>query len=227
MALFNTNPNEYDVVFVMNATHGLKLLAETFNFNEVTEKDYKDATSDQKPFCSYFAYLIDNHTSVIGLREIVWSNHPLTQTYCLFESESSITKFKFDAKLIEPPFQFQNNSSEKYRNRSLLVYPAQSNFNGRKYEFEIIKNVQNQGLTVNTSNEEKQLKSEWFVCLDTASFVSTSKLDLAINKPDFLVVSFYKIFGFPTGKFCCFLNYNLINYVKYKLRNWSFNNQKN
>jgi len=35
--------------------------------------------------------------------------------------------------------------------------------------------------------------------LDAASFVSTSKLDLKKYTPDFVALSFYKIFGFPTG----------------------------
>ncbi len=41
----------------------------------------------------------------------------------------------------------------------------------------------------------------WFVCLDTASYLCTSTIDLSSYKPDFLVASFYKIFGFPTGNF--------------------------
>jgi molybdenum cofactor sulfurtransferase len=201
--LFNTSQNEYDVVFVMNATHGLKLLAETFNFNEVIEID--DCKSEESSHqSSYFAYLNDNHTSVIGLREIVWYNHPLTETYCLFEDEN----LKFNAKLVDSPFQYKNNSNKFFKNRSLLVYPAQSNFNGRKYDLDIINDTQNNGLSVNISNEEKKLDSEWFVCLDTASYVSTSELDLTINKPDFLVVSFYKIFGFPTGMFQYFYKKN-------------------
>ncbi len=177
----------------MNATHGLKLLAETFNFNEIIETN--DSKSTELNQLSYFAYLNDNHTSVIGMREIVWSNQPQTNTLCLFEGENQ----ELNAKLIESPNLFHINGNKFFKNRSLLVYPAQSNFNGRKYELGIINEVQNQGLNVHISNVEKSLKSDWFVCLDSASYVSTSELDLSIYKPDFLVVSFYKIFGFPTG----------------------------
>ena len=35
--------------------------------------------------------------------------------------------------------------------------------------------------------------------LDAAAFVPTSKLDLSEVKPDFVPISFYKMFGYPTG----------------------------
>ena len=35
--------------------------------------------------------------------------------------------------------------------------------------------------------------------MDAASYACSSRLDLSVNQPDFLLVSFYKIFGFPTG----------------------------
>lgn len=39
----------------------------------------------------------------------------------------------------------------------------------------------------------------WRVVLDAAALVGTSELDLAKVQPDFVVMSFYKMFGFPTG----------------------------
>ena len=48
-----------------------------------------------------------------------------------------------------------------------------------------------------------QLSSEggaaWSVCLDAASFLSSAPLDLSAVQPHFVVLSFYKIFGYPTG----------------------------
>lgn len=41
--------------------------------------------------------------------------------------------------------------------------------------------------------------SRWFCILDAATFASTNPLDLSSVKPDFVCISFYKIFGFPTG----------------------------
>lgn len=42
-------------------------------------------------------------------------------------------------------------------------------------------------------------KHNWFVMLDAASFVGTNALDLSKYSADFVTISFYKMFGFPTG----------------------------
>lgn len=39
----------------------------------------------------------------------------------------------------------------------------------------------------------------WFSMLDAASFVPTNILDLSNYKPDFVAISFHKMFGYPTG----------------------------
>ncbi len=67
----------------------------------------------------------------------------------------------------------------------LFCFPAMSNFCGRK--FPMAKWIQ----TAQDCN--------WKVLLDAASFVSTNPLNLTEVKPDFVAISFYKIFGYPTG----------------------------
>jgi selenocysteine lyase/cysteine desulfurase len=44
------------------------------------------------------------------------------------------------------------------------------------------------------------------VLLDAAAFVPTSTLDLSKVKPDYVSVSFYKIFGYPTGLGCLLIH---------------------
>src|SRR6202521_71917 len=67
---------------------------------------------------------------------------------------------------------------------NLFAYPAQSNFSGAKHPLEIIAKAQSKG---------------WRVLLDAGAFVPTSRLDLTAVKPDFVTLSFYKMFGHPTG----------------------------
>ena len=69
---------------------------------------------------------------------------------------------------------------------TLHCFSAMSNFNGRKYPLSWIQKLQ----SVSDSN---------FVLLDAASYVSTNSLDLSKVTPDFVVMSFYKMFGYPTG----------------------------
>src|SRR5471030_1654278 len=42
----------------------------------------------------------------------------------------------------------------------------------------------------------------WQVLVDAAAFVPTNRLDLRLVSPDFVAVSFYKMFGYPTGVGC-------------------------
>lgn len=126
----------------------------------------------------YFVYLQDNHTSVLGMRGYA------PNSKCVKVSES------YDVLAVDSNYEkFQENYS------SLFVYPAQSNFSGVKYPLEWIKNVRNGNLNqfvgINCKN--------WYVALDAASYASTNELDLTLYKPDFVVISFYKIFGYPTG----------------------------
>ena len=65
--------------------------------------------------------------------------------------------------------------------------PAQSNFSGVKHPLDLVDEAQAAG---------------WDVLLDAAAFVPTNPLDLQAVKPDFVVLSFYKMFGYPTGVGC-------------------------
>ncbi len=67
---------------------------------------------------------------------------------------------------------------------NLFAYPAQSNFSGVKHPLDLVARAQTKG---------------WDVLLDAAAFVPTNRLDLTAVQPDFVTVSFYKMFGYPTG----------------------------
>lgn len=68
--LFGTSSVEYDLVFVLNATAGLKLLGESFGADRLV-------------------YFLDNHTSVIGMREI----GTYSEVYCVNQNEEMEGKF--------------------------------------------------------------------------------------------------------------------------------------
>ncbi|XP_064644455.1 molybdenum cofactor sulfurase-like [Lineus longissimus] len=74
----------------------------------------------------------------------------------------------------------------------LFVFPPQSNFSGQKYPLDWIGCVQNCMMGCGSCDR-------WYVALDAATFVATNPLDLSVWQPDFVVLSFYKMFGFPTG----------------------------
>jgi selenocysteine lyase/cysteine desulfurase len=66
----------------------------------------------------------------------------------------------------------------------LFAYPAQSNFSGAKHPTSLIERAHSAGYSV---------------MLDAAAFAPTNTLDLRAVSPDFVAVSLYKMFGYPTG----------------------------
>jgi molybdenum cofactor sulfurtransferase len=74
----------------------------------------------------------------------------------------------------------------------LLSFPAQDNFSGVKYSLSWIEQIQNLGDVCGK-------KGDWRVLVDAAAFVPSNRLDLGTFHPDFVSISFYKLFGLPTG----------------------------
>jgi molybdenum cofactor sulfurtransferase len=80
-------------------------------------------------------------------------------------------------------------------NDNLFAYSAQSNFTGVQHSLAWIEKAHNKG---------------WDVLLDAAAFVPTNRLDLTRWKPDFVCLSFYKMFGYPTGVGCLLARKNAL-----------------
>lgn len=73
---------------------------------------------------------------------------------------------------------------EAGRGGGLFAFPAQSNFSGVKHPLAWIEAAHERGHDV---------------LLDAAAFVPTNRLSLSASPADFVCLSFYKMFGFPTG----------------------------
>lgn len=131
------------------------------------------------PFCADSQYLLltDNHNSVNGIREYCRRNGGDFE-YSLIHYED----LNIDAALLKKQLAAFPGKKNK-----LFAYPAQSNVSGVKHSLEWISAAHDCG---------------WDVLLDAAAYVPTNKLDLKKHQPDFVTVSFYKIFGYPTGLGC-------------------------
>ncbi len=126
---------------------------------------------------SQFLLLSDNHNSVNGIRE-----------YCRSKGgEYAYVPVQYEDLQINSSILSKSLSDIKGTKNKLFAYPAQSNVSGVKHSLEWIEKAQSQG---------------WDVLLDAAAFVPTSELNLSIVKPDFVSISFYKMFGYPTGIGC-------------------------
>ncbi|XP_036375477.1 molybdenum cofactor sulfurase [Megalops cyprinoides] len=168
---FNTSPEEYTVIFTSGSTAALKLVAESFPWKAPAAKELG----------SQFCYLTDNHTSVVGIRAVASASGAVVLPVVPEEVEARAKK---SSQTVDEGCEVPH----------LFSYPAQSNFSGRKYPLHYIKGIQSRQLYPSCKRE-----GSWFVLLDAASFVSCSHLDLQEHPADFVPISFYKMFGFPTG----------------------------
>lgn len=116
----------------------------------------------------------DNHNSVNGIREFAHARGGDVTYIPVMLPDMRVDALQLNVELSKPSPQGHN----------LFAYPAQSNFSSVKHPLEWIELAHSHG---------------WDVLLDAAAFVPTSKLDLSKVKPDFVPISFYKIFGYPTG----------------------------
>ncbi|HVN49650.1 MAG TPA: aminotransferase class V-fold PLP-dependent enzyme, partial [Bacteroidota bacterium] len=131
------------------------------------------------PFTPDSRYLLtfDNHNAVNGIREFARQKGASVTYIPVLAPELRIDE-KYLLEQLQVPSASGNN---------LFVYPAQSNFSGVQHALEYIALAQQHG---------------WDVMLDAAAFVPTNTLNLSEYHPDFVPLSFYKIFGFPTGVGC-------------------------
>jgi molybdenum cofactor sulfurtransferase len=116
----------------------------------------------------------DNHNSVNGIREFAHARGA-DVTYI----PVSLPDMRVDASQLSRELSQPSKSGH-----NLFAYPAQSNFSSVKHPLTWIEEAHQYG---------------WNVLLDAAAFVPTSQLDLNEVKPDFVPISFYKMFGYPTG----------------------------
>lgn len=121
-----------------------------------------------------FLLTFDNHNSVNGIREFDRA-HGAKTTYIPVAPPD----MRVDPELLDTYFDQANPESH-----NLFAFPAQSNFSGVQHPLDWIERAQSKG---------------WDVLLDAAAFVPTNHLDLSRHQPDYMVLSFYKMFGYPTG----------------------------
>lgn len=119
----------------------------------------------------------DNHNSVNGIREFARGRG------ASFEYAPLTVP---DLRLDREPLRRLLAAADRSR-PNLFAFPAQSNFSGVKHPLALIDEAHAAG---------------WQVLLDAAAYVPTNRLDLQQARPDFVTVSFYKMFGYPTGVGC-------------------------
>ena len=171
LEFFRASPEEYEVIFTPNATGALRLVGESYPFGPG----------------SRFLLTFDNHNSVNGIRQFARARGasvsyvPLT-TADLRVSEEALARHLQAAAPVRRRRLARRAPAPPPGN--LFAFPAQSNFSGVQHPLAWIAQAQDAG---------------YDVLLDAAAFAPASRLDLSRWHPDYVSLSFYKIFGYPTG----------------------------
>jgi selenocysteine lyase/cysteine desulfurase len=125
---------------------------------------------------SRFVLTADNHNSVNGIREFARARGAATEYVPFGSPDLRVADDAVRAALSRPR-----------RQRGLFAFPAQSNFSGVQHPLSWIEMAREYG---------------YDVLLDAAAYVPANRLDLSLVHPDFVPVSWYKMFGYPTGVGC-------------------------
>ena len=121
----------------------------------------------------------DNHNSVNGIREYARRAGGAARYVPLRAPDLRVAESDL-VDALEPRMSRRVPSAP----RGLFAFPAQSNFSGVQHPLEWVELAHRYG---------------YDVLLDAAAFVPTNRLDLAVVHPDFVCLSWYKVFGYPTG----------------------------
>jgi len=123
----------------------------------------------------------DNHNSVNGVRQYALAKGATVEYAGLTFPELRLDRDDVLARLAG------TGAPQRSGAPRLFAFPAQSNFSGVKHPLEFVAEAHRFG---------------WDVLLDAAAFAPTNRLDLEAVQPDFVSISFYKMFGYPTGVGC-------------------------
>ncbi len=209
---FNAPPEEYAAIFTPNASAACRVVAEAYPFGPR----------------SRLVLTYDNHNSVNGIREFARTRGAVTEYVPFSPADLRVSDDAVAAALGRPgrrwpprrrasirsgvaPWAGRGRRARRQRalasewaqdprrsvtglaggppqrRRGLFAYPAQSNFTGVQHPLGWIETAHAHG---------------YDVLLDAAAFAPANRLDLSAVKPDFVPVSWYKVFGYPTGVGC-------------------------
>ena len=179
LSFFNAPPGS-TVIFTANASAALKLVGEAF------------------PFTPGAAFILpeDAHNSVHGIREfakvkgapIVYLSSPPRGGVRIREAFVSPLLVMTHIPPINAHISTAQTLIDKHRPRSgtpaLFAYTGQSNITNSKPPLAVLAHAAGRGFTT---------------LLDAAALAPTTPIDLTNTPVDAVAVSFYKMFGFPTG----------------------------
>jgi molybdenum cofactor sulfurtransferase len=199
----------YDVVFTSGATEGFKTIAERFPWRSAGDGDdstilCSTCTKRRRQTQSILLYATNSHNSVVGMRQLAKRQGAIFHCVDMQDLESITAQdlTKLEASLLADGSTASNSNSDQNQQRAnancnctdsydnndkrhLLVFSSECNFGGDYPDAVSIIAIAKQ--------------CGWYTMLDIAKAASTGPVNLGELNPDFAALSFYKLFGDPTG----------------------------
>jgi molybdenum cofactor sulfurtransferase len=184
---FSVSKDEYDVIFTSGTTASVQLVAQAFPWS-----------ADSR-----LCYPMNVHTSLLGVREFLSENNVWTFASHLVQRGNDHSSL--------PEVAAPKDPSGNY---NLFMVPGECNFSGSKADLNLVSKLTALGgsdvlkyLGAQPISAERTVSppdtGRWLWLLDAAKLAATSVVDLSIlpkeQRPHFVALSFYKIFGYPTG----------------------------
>lgn len=171
----NTTSDQYSVIFTSGATAAMKMIGETFPWSQNSE----------------FCYTVDNHTSVLGIRQYARKaganfsvvDHNLRCCCCPSLRQQAENR---------PQANFEGSDEPTFH---LFAFPGESNFSGRKYNLNWVEKA-GAGEIGHHANPPS---GYWKILIDTTKLCASDTIDLSAFPADFVTMSFYNFLAILRG----------------------------
>ncbi|XP_062011980.1 molybdenum cofactor sulfurase isoform X1 [Rosa rugosa] len=182
------SPKEYSCIFTSGATAALKLVGEAFPWSSQ----------------SCFTYTTENHNSVLGIREYALGQGAAASAIDIEEhvlhgvSGGSVPSMR----VLQHEVQRRNKARSMEEEPTggaynLFAFPSECNFSGLRFSLDLVKIIKEDPKRIMEGSPF--CNGRWMVLIDAAKGFATEPPDLSLYPADFVVISFYKLFGYPTG----------------------------
>jgi selenocysteine lyase/cysteine desulfurase len=205
----------YEMIFTSGTTESLRIVAESFRWTSGKKVDDHKSQAG----CGHKSMLLyphNSHTSVVGMRGPAMEKGgtfrcvPLEQlvkatsndfSECKFDSpkEGDFLKNQSRDHSWRSSHDDESDSQDDETVNHLLALPLECNFGGDRPDNASIAELIRQARRSSIERRTNGPKSQWSVLLDIAKAASTGPVNLRELDPDFACLSFYKVFGEPTG----------------------------
>ncbi|XP_016180066.1 molybdenum cofactor sulfurase isoform X3 [Arachis ipaensis] len=149
-------------------------------------------------------YTMENHNSVLGIREYALGQGAASIAVDIEENEAPGVSGENIAMKISPHQVQRRKVAGLLEGKpdghvyNLFAFPSECNFSGLRFDLDLVKIIkEHSSRDLGISSVCKN--GQWMVLIDAAKGCATMPPDLSKYPADFVSISFYKLFGYPTG----------------------------